>query len=654
MKAKLTIKNVGGLFRGEYTFRSGKLNMVESANSSGKTSIVKALTGILSMPESGAFSDQMFGEALKLGIKTDPHNPFEGFVNVHTSQGQVSLEVDGVKEKYIVQQDGDVLETPRQGNEKFLLAGILSGNSRVLRQLRGLDDREPDDFRWAVNELSHAQRYSEVADVLKTSREDFSETLELVKKSISQLEPLEAQQSALERELKVLDSDINTLTNELTATRSQINELVKKRDESRRRIDNWKEEIQKRNIARTKITTTQLTPKLHDLEEAQAQKGDAEAKLEEVRTEIASLAKKEDEKYEIERKVNTLLSERNTIDGMLNLYIMAEANIRDKGSGEVPCPLCQVGSVAYEKVVQNITEFRNQRDVLNSEILQLNQKKQNIAIRLRNLQDQEKSLRDALWEQTERIKFIETQLRKPKEDIGQIDRILNDYRKNIEKEQKIYDELNEEIGARANTALNETFNSKTKLRSEMHEELGRTRQRISELSAFDILGKVFEPQVAEFICTELIGVLNDRISFLEKRAEEEREQASRKFNESINLLLASLGFKEFRTVKLAGPPSYRLYIERYDPERKDYRSQEVGTLSTSEKLAISVILQIALKETYMNDVPFLIIDDVLEDFDSERCEQVVEYLRKKVAKEDWFVIATKLVEELGPPKVSYL
>jgi DNA repair exonuclease SbcCD ATPase subunit len=165
---------------------------------------------------------------------------------------------------------------------------------------------------------------------------------------------------------------------------------------------------------------------------------------------------------------------------------------------------------------------------------------------------------------------------------------------------------------------------------------------------------VFDTKVAALVTKDVVEILKDRINHLEQRAEEEREQAARRFNESINILLANLGFKEFRTVKLAGSPSYRLYVERFDSQKKDYKSQDVGTLSTSEKLAISMILQMALKETYMRNTPFLIVDDVLEDFDAERRERVIEYLKDKISKENWFIVATKLVEERGPPTVKYL
>jgi len=118
--------------------------------------------------------------------------------------------------------------------------------------------------------------------------------------------------------------------------------------------------------------------------------------------------------------------------------------------------------------------------------------------------------------------------------------------------------------------------------------------------------------------------------------------------------MKSLGFEEFRAIRLTGAPSYRLYVERFDPEKKEYKSQDVGTLSTSEKLAIGLILQMALKETYLKKLPFFILDDVLEGFDAERCERVIEYLKEKVKQEGWFVIATRLVEDLDEPMVKYL
>ena len=654
MKATLHLENIGGIRKGQYVFDSDKLNIVESANSSGKTSIVKGLVGILSMPKTGAYSELAFEEALKLGVKTDPHNPFEGFVNVHADKGTVELEFDEVKEKYVVQQNGELLSTPEQGDERFLLAGVLSNDSRVLRQLRGLDNREPDDFRWAVEELSHAQRYSMISEILKTWEEDFVEKQELVKKSIIDLRPLNEQQSVLETKLSKLDSGIRVLTAKLSDTRVEVEKLVKDRDNALREINRLKEAIQKKEIEKTRVATTELTPKLHEIEKEEAKKKQLESKLKQTREDIASLLEKEKRKSEIEKEVNKLLEQRNTLDGMLNLYLMAETNIREKQSGKLACPLCKVGSVTYKQITQSIADFRKQRESLNSEILKLNQEKQTMLIQLTKAQELEKSLHTTILEQDDKIHYIKRQLAIPQEAIRQIESVIDDHRKRLESNQKTFDALNKEIGTRADVALSREFDEKNKLRSKIHEELGRLRQKISELSAIEIMGHVFEPRVAEPICSEVIRILRDRIAYLEKRAEEEREQAAERFNENINLLMSSLNFQEFRTIRLTGSPNYRIYVERYDPKKRDYKSQEVGTLSTSEKLAISIILQVALKETYIKNLPFLILDDVLEDFDPERREKVIDYLKEKVKKEGWFIIATKLVEEVGPPRVEYL
>lgn len=93
---------------------------------------------------------------------------------------------------------------------------------------------------------------------------------------------------------------------------------------------------------------------------------------------------------------------------------------------------------------------------------------------------------------------------------------------------------------------------------------------------------------------------------------------------------------------------YRLYVERLDTKTGEYVFQQVKTLSTSEKLSISLILQAALKETYIPDVPFFVLDDIIEDFDGDRREEILEYLTEKAKENDWFIVITKLVKSPAP------
>jgi len=649
MKAILLLKNIGGLQEGNYIFESGKLNIIESANSAGKTSIVKALIGILSIPRNGVFEQRIFVEAQKLGIKTDPRNPYEGFVNVHADQGSVELEFDGKKERYVVKQSGDILSAPENGDERFLLAGVLSNNSRVLRQLRGLDELEPDDFKWAVEELSYAKRYSTESELLQTKKEDLVEKKVLIEKGLKQLGPLKQREVALEREIRILDSELSSLTNKFR----ESGKIAEDRDDSLKRINTLKKEILNKTREKENITRQQLAPKLKEIKDAQIQKSQLETSLEETKQEIIAITHQDLRKEEIEKEINKLMDQRSTVDGLLNLYVVAETSIRKSEGDKVPCPLCEHGRIDYQSIVNNITRYRKQREELNARILQLSQEKQNIAIQLTRAENKAKELRERIAELTEKIWMIERQLKGPEEAVRAIDNLIADYNYKLEKEQRIYDELNRKI-SKADEEVNREYDEKSKKRSALLEELGAIRRDIDELSSVEVYGKVLQLESAMYVCEKMINILEDRIKYLERRAEEEREEATKRFNENISTLMRTLGFTEFRTIKLTGAPSYRLYVERYDPEKREYKTQDVGTLSTSEKLAIALILQVALKETYMKKLPFLILDDVLEDFDPERCDQVIKYLKEKAKKEGWFIIATKLVTELGPPKIRCL
>ena len=111
------------------------------------------------------------------------------------------------------------------------------------------------------------------------------------------------------------------------------------------------------------------------------------------------------------------------------------------------------------------------------------------------------------------------------------------------------------------------------------------------------------------------NILDKGIKFAQKRADEQRKKATQEFNQNIQKFMIELGFKEFRDVALNN--EYRLYIERLDTKTGRYVFQQVKTLSTSEKLAIAIVLQMALKETYLPDIPFMLIDDVISDFDDD-------------------------------------
>jgi len=168
MKAKLSVDNVGGLKgHNQYEFESGKLSIIEASNASGKSSLVKALASVLSMPSDGEMTPFVTEEAKQIGIKSDEKSHQEGFVNLHAKMAEVQLDLGKEKISYKVDKDGKWYELPLIGNESFLLAGILSKDCKVLRQLRAGDD----DFNWAVTYLSFAKYYDQVKDLAVSRKE---------------------------------------------------------------------------------------------------------------------------------------------------------------------------------------------------------------------------------------------------------------------------------------------------------------------------------------------------------------------------------------------------------------------------------------------------------------------------------------------------
>ncbi|MBA3046102.1 MAG: hypothetical protein FP824_07800, partial [Euryarchaeota archaeon] len=277
MKAKLTVKEVGGL-RGEhvYELESGKTWLLKSSNSGGKTSLLRALSAVLSVPQDGDFGKYPREEAIKLGIQTEDVSPKEGFVNVHSKQAEVTLEIGDVTSKYIVTRDGNYISLPHNGDPRFLLAGVISNNSKILRQLRNVDGRDqPDDFEWAVRELSKAARYEDILNLLKNKRDEYSNQVITVNRKVKDRERLEKEETNLIQEKTKLDKKLDDTKFEDT----NIEELIKKREKLIEKIDNKRTAI---SDEETKIKETK-------------------GKLNEIKKSI-KIIQKENKEYEAELK----------------------------------------------------------------------------------------------------------------------------------------------------------------------------------------------------------------------------------------------------------------------------------------------------------------------------------------------------------------
>jgi DNA repair exonuclease SbcCD ATPase subunit len=640
-KAKLYIENIGGFRRPLSTeFNLGHLYFVEGSNSSGKTSLIKALVGILSVSSSGRYelkSDRGILEAEHLGIKSSEKNPQEGLVNAHAEFGEIKLEIDEEKYVYKVKKDGNPVLTPENGNELFLLTGVLSNDSRVLRQLNdGIDD-----FSWIVDDLSLAKRYSECVDILKTREEDAERLYMKSKQKNSEMKELE-------KKLDVLENTRSSIEYEM----EQMEKIIEKKNKANEKFWDERNEVYSKIESETSSTrgiersisqlSAEFKRKKEDIEEEERTLRDYQEEY----TSIPEIAEMEQalEKLvtEIQESVTRFQTQRERTQGVLDLYLPALNNMRKMDIDQTECPLCETGIIESEKLLKKIEKLRNDIDNVNGEIKRLLKKKDSEKGEFQKKEGRKKWLKEEIGRTKDELKKLYERIREyPSRISGEKDR-LEKKRKEITKLKEEYEDLKkktEMIDEKASKALDAKEREKTKV----NEEVGAIKSRLEEIS-IQILDRLVSPEEAEKILSRGIEILNAAIQHLSKAANEHKREAAKTFNQNISKMVKKLGFEELVNIRLND--EYRLYIERIGSIGEGTAIQQIKSLSTSEKLAIALILQSALRSTYLSEIPFFLIDGIIEDFDEDRRKEVIEYLKQLTAEENMIVIASRLDEEL--------
>jgi len=604
MKAKLSFQNVGGL-RGQHNFEfeKGKLSIIKGSNASGKSSVVRALLAVLSVPADGDFQTRFFlREAEKLAIVKHPMNPIEGFVNIHENVARVSFRFDGTRLNYEIKQDGSYVTLPMTGDRRFLLAGILAGNSKISRQLTGLDDTtEPDDFRWAVSELSFASSYEALANEMITLKENYEMGKDEAKRKLDEM---------FEKRQKIIDSI----------------------QDNKNKLSNYQTDV---NIANEKLPLIKS-----QLEHIEVLVKDEKTQLSKLNQAISSINKKE-LVTKLDEEIQELVQKRNLLEGSLNLYVTAQYNLR-RNKEEVTCFLCNQGKISFSTINKKLNDLRGQKDNFNSQIQSLNYEKRQLDAKFSRLEGEREEIRTQINNLTNEKRDLETESRNLTSTISGNQSKIEKTSSDIENSQKRLKEIIEKIPPEYEKS-NVEYTEKEQEDMRISERIIIVNQKLSEAN-IPLLGKLLRPQYAIRIYNKWISFLDKNIKFAQQRADEQRKKATQQFNQNTQKFMSELGFREFRDVALNN--EYRLYVERLNTKTGKYVFQQVKTLSTSEKLAIAIVLQMALKETYLPSIPFMLIDDVISDFDDDRKNKVLKYLSEKAYNSKWYVVTTLLDENI--------
>lgn len=626
MKCTLKLKDVGGILgTNEFSFESGKVTKIIGSNASGNSSILKGLISVLATPKSGAFV-KYGSDAERIGIKGSDLSVHEGFVNIYAESAEVNLSYNGFKEVYSVEPDGKVLIAP-DGNEKFLLTGVVMDNSRVVQQLKS---GENSSFDWLIDELSFADNYEKLHDLAKI----YFEEIETKKSSLisrkSKANDLSLNLTKLEKDKQIADKERQELSKKVSD--SKMREVVEKRDEKVGQIERARNELKK--IVDTFNTINS------EVEHKKKRVKEGEKTLSEIQKEIASLNLTDYEKRFNERKnevdaiIPSLKDEKSKVDGTINIFQSAKLKLHKDGVTEIECILCGEGKLNAKKLDSRLNSLLNdKRDIetkiqaLTNEISKMYQNLQNLTKAKEEKEDQMGEIKSTLGQDESSLK---TAISKISAQEGAI----------TEKE-KIIQNLEIEYNNLKSLAKGDLIKKLDELESkslELQREIGRIEERIkSTAGEEDIYGEKVDLDKANIIYDKWLKYLSDLEAFTNKMYIEHREDARKKFNENIDFLIKELGFKGFKSIWLNNE-------DRLMVERENEQPQPVGSLSLSEKCTVAILLQLSMKEAYLPDIPFFLIDDILQDFDEDKKIKIINYLDNVAKEKDMFVLMSWLDE----------
>src|SRR3989344_174793 len=628
MSAILTLENVGGLKgKQEFELKRGKVNVITGPNGIGKSSVTKGLALLLSTSTDRMIFDEHceeHSEALALGIVSSGSKPRQNLVNIHSDRAKIELINQSFKDSIAISRAGAVETCPQNGNSNFLYAGILSKYSRLFRNIQ--DGR--NDFQWIVQKLSLAKYYDKYRD-------------ELITPLLSELAEQLSVAQAKEKGLRGLVDKQQELVNGLQRLRiekeklSKVDEtLAPHRKKVQEKVDNLSVNILNLRADNSKIQET-ISGIDRQIVEFTKKKNEIDAQLRKIQLEL-----KEDQSQklnELKKKIEQLVEKRYVRQGELNVIQPAIDFLRESGGKSCACPLCNSGQISLEKAKSKYNTIHDDIEKYSSEIAKLNRTDRAI----QNRTDELKSERaDLLKEQGDSIFELNKALKDSKNASNLKGRLSGNIEDVKDKERQLVSLQNEltEIDKRYDP------NTQKKLRV-LSEQMGgieeRLRQINNEIENSKIVhqGITLHPSVVQKILEAQIAFLKSIEEHCTSRSEEQQQKARKEFNLTIGKMIERLDFEDLKEVHLN--QENQLFIERLDAKTKKVVLQDIKTLAESEKLIIAIMLQIALKETYLKDVPFLVLDDI-QDFDDNRRKVVMDYLTEKARDNNWCVVVTAL------------
>jgi len=653
MSVKLEVENIGGLRgRQSFNFKRGRVNIVESPNAVGKSSIIKALTAVISLP---CITHHALEEAVRLGLKASSPNEIDPLINIYEDSAKINLIINGEERVCEFRRWREPVVKPR-GNEKFIFAGILTRESRVMRYLA----EGNDNFIWIVDTMSFAQRYETVRSQVEKFLTEAELRLDEINKKKEELTQIKQKLKELSNERLKIKKEYENLERELKKRPPEDPELKilfeKLSEEERlreREVSELEQEVEKaeEELIKPKMELSSIQQEINLLKR-EREKRVKELEALPVATDMKKWLERADK---IEREIiPNLREERGEKVGVFNLLESALRVLRP--TENLTCPLCGSKNIDPNRLYEQKEELKRQiakrdkkigellieADKLRGQTREVDEKRKDLERKISEIESKLQEKETLRRELERRILHPERKLKSKKADLEKAQQKLREVRDKLQQVEKRIKETGKE---RENLLL-----CRERLRERLSiidKELEEGRATIEENSWITINQTPIPIDKAKMFYEYWVECLKNVTRYLLNIIREQRQGAARRFNSEVKILIKKLGFTEFEQIFL-NEETYRLQVFR-----KGGRPQAISSLSSSERNALATLLQLAIKEAYIPEIPFFIIDEVVLDFDKKRVEKIIEYLADLAKTRNWCVVVTRLAGE-GAIRVRHI
>jgi DNA repair exonuclease SbcCD ATPase subunit len=635
---KLNLTNVQQFKSKEYLFPEKGLVLVEGDNSTGKSTILRAITALYSYNESAP--NHLKREEKLLGLIPDDPLKSQGIISINSDHCKISLERNGISQSADIYKDkiGSY-----KGDSKFIITNILTDVSWITRFLnKTLDTEEGQGMALKyIKELSYRldsfqniiEGTEQVKDELTRKHHELTNRIEESIKLIKEKEKLQADLikindsiSSISDELKEISKEQNKKENLEIANRS--NALEDKIKSLSNKISNTKEE------------QLSLENRINDLTRTIRIRRNSLTQYEESLSNVE--VRSPEELNDIEEKIELLRDKRASILANFDLVTQARGMIETHKEREITCPLCEKGMLNLVRLGTLSDKFSRERNEVETEIRKLNgerdqgkrskEEKDQLESNIKKLSNEIKGAEQELTGRTQELEEL-------KSKIEQTFKTLSDYEDQKLELQKIL------LSGRPDLQKNLEYlaHQKKEVTGKINELDQVTKSRVD---VFGIPFAMNSESLKELnrLFIEPVKELSDEVR---KLREEEQKKLSVIFNNNIEGVIKALNFP-LRIQMDANDGRFNIIVHRKGDS--GWVELETKSISASERASIAIAVLLAMAESYGTE-PVVLIDAIYEVFDEDRKQDILKYLHNFATKNNKLIVMTVTKSGKKEPEV---